>query len=235
MDLDDRSIGLHVLDAILSAEERERATRFIFEADAWRFKVGRAMLRTGLALHLEKLARTIQILTAENGKPFVESGQIRFNVSHSEGQGLIAFTRIGEIGVDIEAVELDQQAEEIASAYFTESEAAMVASEANETRADCFTRLWTRKEAVLKATGGGILDGLSSFDISGGPSVKIRRKGSNGLAKDDFLLVKDLEVGIMKAAIAGPNQEWSVKMWPVKPRLLWESLRSKFPHLLQVE
>src|SRR5580704_17946401 len=45
------------LDEILSAEERERANRFVFARDAARFRLGRAMLRLGLAWYLEQPPR----------------------------------------------------------------------------------------------------------------------------------------------------------------------------------
>ena len=95
------------------------------------------------------------------------SAAVRFNVTHSEGLGLIAFSIASEVGIDVETIGRDVEMLELAAANFTTNEAAMVAAaQTEDEQARFFFRLWTRKEAVLKAAGCGIANGLKGVDVS---------------------------------------------------------------------
>lgn len=218
VDLDDRSIPRAIVDAILAPEERERASRFVFEPDAWHFRLCRAVLRIGLSIYTGIPAARIEIKTAERGKPYLQEAGIHFNVSHCRGVGLLAFTRVGAIGVDVEAVQPDIEDVEIASEHFTTAEAEWVASaSSNLERAQRFTRLWTRKEAVLKATGKGIVESLSSFEVfqTSKATVDVFSSGEN--AGQTSLNVKDISINeSIYAAIAGPDCDWEVLLRTVR-------------------
>ena len=230
-DLEDRSIPPAALDSILSADEMERASRFVFEPDAWHFKLCRAMLRVGLALLLGKPAKDIPIKTAAKGKPYLDGGGIHFNVSHCGGTGLLAFTRAGEIGVDVEVVRPDVEGLEIAAQSFHAHEIEFIASaDDTEEQARRFTRLWTRKEAVLKATGAGIVDGLNSFDVSAGMHATIRSDNASNEAKETTLIVQDIAIGeSIFGAIAGPDSPWMVCQSAVNPGIILESALADRP------
>jgi 4'-phosphopantetheinyl transferase len=87
------------------------------------------MLRLGLAGYLKTTPQKIVLVTNPHGKPCIAEGPaLHFNVSHSGGLGAIAFTTIGEVGIDVEAIQRDVEALEIATANFTRNEAAMVAA-----------------------------------------------------------------------------------------------------------
>ena len=221
LDLDDRSIPECELDAVLSPEERERASRFHFEEDARHFRLCRAVLRFGLAIYLRKAPSAISIRIAERGKPYVERGQVHFNISHCRSMGLLAFTSIGEIGVDVEEVRPAIDVMEIADKYFTANECAWIASaDKNLERSKRFTRLWTRKEAVLKATGKGVLDGLNSFDISP-PSNAVLSTSQ----EQQTLNVLDFEVTeSIFAAIAGPDCNWDLETKKIRGSDLLERI-----------
>lgn len=233
VDLDDRTVPGSILDTVLSPRERERAARFVFEPDAWHFKLCRTMLRLGLALHLGKPAREIRIQTSGRGKPYVDEGGIHFNVSHCHGAGLLAFTRVDEIGVDVEAVRADVESLDIASQHFTAGEAEWIAAAGDpRQQARRFTRLWTRKEAVLKATGKGIVDGLNSFDICHESRATIHSSHHGGAIKV-HLIVKDIPINeSICAAIAGPDSAWEVQVISVAPAALLDCIRISHPHLL---
>jgi 4'-phosphopantetheinyl transferase len=234
VDLDDRTVAPADVDSLLSPEERERAARFIFEPDAWHFKLCRAALRLGLALYLCKPAREIVIKTAALGKPYVEDGDLHFNVSHCRGVGLIAFTRVGEIGVDVEAVQPNIEGLDIASANFTPAEIAWIASTPSPLlQSQRFTRLWTRKEAVLKATGKGIVDGLNSFDISRGGAVLVRSTRSQNDTLQHALIVEDIEINeTIYAALAGPIPWSKIQTISVKLNDLLKQIRTIHPRLV---
>jgi 4'-phosphopantetheinyl transferase len=207
------------LDNILSIEERKRADRYLFPTDAFRYRLCRAMLRLGLAGYLERAPQKIALTTNGHGKPRVaERSALHFNVSHSGGLGLIAFATAVEVGIDVEAIRCDVGALEIASAHFTKTEAALIAAAPTpEERASAFLRLWTRKEAVLKAAGFGLLGGLDGVDVSRGPVNLVTLSDATGGSANSCWRVQDLElIAGFAGAVAAPVGNWSVVERPVR-------------------
>lgn len=207
------------LDSILSAEERARAERFIFSRDASRFRLCRAMLRIGLAWYLQKPPMEIALTTKGRGKPcLAEPSSLHFNVSHSDGLGLIAFTTAGEVGIDVEATQRDFQVLDIAAANFTRNEEAIIAAaQTQQEQADIFLQFWTRKEAVLKAAGCGILRGLNTVDVSQPFSNLVRLSGQPDGISESCWVVRDLELtnGFAGAVAAAPG-DWSIQLWQMR-------------------
>lgn len=205
-------------DEILSAEEQNRADRFLFSRDAFRFRLCRAMLRLGLAGYLEKAPQKIALATNRHGKPCIaECSTLHFNVSHSGGLGAIAFTTAGEVGIDVEAIQRDVEAVEIATANFSRDEAAMVAAAGSpQAQARIFLRLWTRKEAVLKAAGSGLLGGLEGFDVSRGPLDQVRLCYTAGDSAESCWRIQDLDpIDGFAGAVAAPAGDWSIHQYSV--------------------
>jgi len=206
------------IDSILSVDERHRAERYVFAKDAIRFRLCRAMLRLGLAWYLEKTPQEV-ILTADpRGKPcLAESSALHFNVTHCNGLGLIAFTTLGEVGIDVEDAHRDVEALDVASANFTSNEAAMIAAaETLQEQTSIFLRLWTRKEAVLKASGYGIQGGLGTFDVSQQPPILVKLSRAPDENSETCWLVRDLELANeFTGAVAAPAGDWSILQLPV--------------------
>lgn len=92
------------------------------------------------------------------GRPRLADGDIGW--SHSHGRLLIARTREGSVGVDVESRARHADALRIARRYFAPEETAALEAMADAARQSAFLRLWCAKEAVLKAHGGGIAFGL---------------------------------------------------------------------------
>jgi len=206
------------LDDFLSVEEQNRADRYLFPRDASRFKLCRAMLRLGLAWYLESAPRKIALNANHYGKPCLATrSALHFNVSHSGGLGAIAFTTAGEVGIDVEAIQRDVEALEIATANFTSNEAAMVAAaDTRQEQARIFLRLWTRKEAVLKAAGCGLIDGLEGFDVSHESLDQVRLCGATGDGAESCWRIQDLEtIDGFAGAVAAPVGDWSIHQYSV--------------------
>src|SRR5262249_35174203 len=87
--------------------------------------------------------------------PWSESA-IQFNVSNSDDVALVAVAIDRELGVDVEHVREPRDFESLAAQFFAVSEVAQLRSLPHEQRLEAFYRLWTRKEAVLKAIGTGL-------------------------------------------------------------------------------
>lgn len=148
----------------LSSDERDRADRFRFPRHRRRFIVARASLRAILGSLLQQRPEDLTFRYGPQGKPWLESGP-SFNLSHTGERVLIAVTREGRLGVDIEEVKPVRDLEALAERNFSPDETARVSSTSATNRPELFFRIWTRKEAFLKALGGGLSVPLDSFSI----------------------------------------------------------------------
>ena len=127
---------------VLPPDESKRASQFNFPSDRQRFVASRALLRTILRAYLTAGANDVSFSYSDKEKPSLGSvhadSGITFNVSHSGGIALYAFTRRREIGVDVEQVRRDFDVEAIARQFFSPREQRQLADFCNEERVDAF-------------------------------------------------------------------------------------------------
>jgi 4'-phosphopantetheinyl transferase len=114
------------------------------------------------------------IARTERGKPHAPSlAHLDFNLTHAREQVLIAIAREQPVGIDLERVDREIEIDDIARRYFSAAEADAIEALAPERKLAAFLRLWTCKEAVLKALGEGISFGLDrvafALDAEGTP------------------------------------------------------------------
>ncbi|MCB0747972.1 MAG: 4'-phosphopantetheinyl transferase superfamily protein, partial [Ignavibacteriae bacterium] len=144
---------------ILSDDELDRKNKFHFEKDRIVFGTTRGLLKILLAKYLKCSTNDVKFIYNEFGKPFLRenhSSTIRFNVSHSKDFGLLAFNLNNNIGVDIEYINKELVAEDIARNYFSEYEISELFNLNELDRIGAFYNIWTRKEAFIKAIGKGL-------------------------------------------------------------------------------
>ena len=123
---------------------------------------------------LEQLGRrrgAVYTLTADpGGKPrLLADGMVSpigISLSHSRERGLVAVAEEGEVGVDIERLRPMDDIDGIARAHMTVAEREWLLRQPPQQRDAAFLRLWTLKEAVVKATGEGLSRPLASIDIA---------------------------------------------------------------------
>ncbi len=171
--LDVRSGEMSGLWSSLSPEERERAGRFALERDRVRFVAARGSLRAILGSCLGTEPRKIEFAYSAKGKPLLAGDLTRsglqFNLAHSGGLGIFAVARHGAVGVDVEQVRAVPDLTGLIERFFSARECAEIGKLSGEAQAMAFFRIWTRKEAWLKATGEGITGSPQSIDILGPP------------------------------------------------------------------
>ncbi|WP_424627942.1 4'-phosphopantetheinyl transferase family protein [Bradyrhizobium sp. SYSU BS000235] len=159
-----------LLRSHLSEDENKRAARFRFDRDRDRFITARGTLRTLLARYLQKRPQDVQFLFGQEGKPALvpqsAGATLSFNLSHSQDVAVFAFGWNRNIGIDVERVRPDVECETIAHDYFSAGEIQSLARLPRQQRAEGFFLCWTRKEAYIKACGGGLQIPLDSFDVS---------------------------------------------------------------------
>ena len=162
------SAGL-ALKEILTPQELERASRFHYDLHRRRYVAGRAILRRILSGYTGYAPEAIEFAVESQGKPSL-SGDLagmgfHFNVSHSEGTALYGFTCEGRIGVDVELLRPIRDADALAGMNYTADEARYAVEGWSESAvARPFLQIWTRKEACVKAAGGGLFIPLQGFD-----------------------------------------------------------------------
>ena len=167
----------------LDDEERERWGQFPYSGPRRQFVLCRGALRAVLCEQLGCRNDQLAFPTSEHGKPWAtvagEPAPISFNVSHSGRHGLIAFAPEGRLGVDVEELVPRRNLELLMDGVLAEDERREVAATAEPERLRRFFRLWTMKEAVLKAHGKGLLLDATTFEVPaavrrGEPRGKLR-------------------------------------------------------------
>ncbi|WJF91879.1 4'-phosphopantetheinyl transferase superfamily protein [Paraburkholderia bonniea] len=149
--------------AMLTADERQHAERFLRHEDAARFAAVRAALRVLLARLLGCTPHELVLTRDAHGRPQLASGAaaLDFNVSHSGGYGLIALSTVGRVGVDIEQRRADFDWRAVAALTLDHAEqVALAACATPAAQNHAFYDSWVAKEALLKAAGVGVVEGL---------------------------------------------------------------------------
>jgi 4'-phosphopantetheinyl transferase len=159
--------------ALLSSDEAQQAGRFRFERDRTRYIAGRAQLRLLLGGYLGVAPVGLAFRYGQYGKPELTASELQFNLSHSGPQMLVAVTRIGDVGVDIELDTTDMAREQIAERFFSPAEVATLRGLPAACQPRAFLACWTRKEAFIKARGDGLQLALDSFDVSLAPGQPV--------------------------------------------------------------
>lgn len=189
--LDQAEADLYKFIVSLSPDEHMRAGQFHFEKDRKWFIARRGILRILLGYYLGVKAHEIQFTYGKNRKPQITERPgmeaIHFNLSHSDGVALFAFTRNSEIGVDIERIRDMSEMEHIVERFFSAGEKTFFYALPQDRRRGAFFTCWTRKEAFMKATGEGLSLPLDLFDASPAPDegdTRVTVKSSRGVVSD---------------------------------------------------
>jgi len=162
---------------VLSRDERERASRFVFARDRRRFLAAHVALRRLLARRTDAPAAELCFVAGPFGKPRLAgpSCDCSFNLSHSADIALIALAPDGEVGVDIEMLRAMEDAPALSERNFTARECAELAELAADARDRAFLSCWTRKEACLKAIGSGLSIAPETFEAGVGIDTRLVR------------------------------------------------------------
>jgi 4'-phosphopantetheinyl transferase len=162
-DLDEGALAGE-LDA-LSEEERARCARFVFARDRRDSAAAHVLLRRSLSARDPRPAGEWTFVPGRNGKPVLapaghDGRGLSFNIAHTRGLVACAVACDVRVGIDVEPVDGGVDTLELARHHFAPAELAHLAGHPPEERAARFAELWTLKEAYVKATGAGVLDGL---------------------------------------------------------------------------
>ncbi len=117
-----------------------------------------------------------EIALGKYGKPYLKSGKIHFNLSHSGKMAAVAISDC-EVGVDIQAVAPVN--DKLIRRVSTDREYAALSALSDEERQARFYRLWTAKESVMKYLGAGLSLSPASLEVDLDPPISVTRNGDN--------------------------------------------------------
>lgn len=148
--------------SVLSCDEKVRAGRYRQPKDAVNFVLGRTLVHQ---LLLESaIAEALLIPCGLRGKPFIEGGPA-FNLSHSGEYVVLAVSKVAPVGVDVETSDTQQLLHELLPLIAHPAEKRVLSACAQDAQVRMYRRMWTRKEALLKAIGVGVSDAICSINV----------------------------------------------------------------------
>ncbi len=166
----------------LSADEIARADRYVVEPPRRRFRLCRRAVRRCLGWATGQEPSSLEFGAERNGKPTLrtpaDTGLV-FNVSHTGDWGVIALgwrrergrqqPGLDQLGVDIETIDPRLDTAALADRFFSRDEQRELNALPPDDQTAAFYRLWTSKEAYMKALGLGMLLPLGSFTMCANP------------------------------------------------------------------
>ena len=142
----------------LAAEEKAQAQRFQFAADRILYITAHAMLRRVLRRHLGGEPSIVSNSLGRPGlAPRCERGPATsFSLTHTRGFAACAVLDNAPVGIDAEDIRRPIEVGAVAARWYAPAEQELLAQLPEQHRLDMFFRIWTLKEAILKATGHGL-------------------------------------------------------------------------------
>ena len=176
----------------LTEEEIIKSKDYKSEIAKINYTVSRAILNLTLKGLLEKGINDLTVKRDKNNKPYVENTLgLKFNISHTEGLVLLAFSKI-EVGVDVEKINDKFEFKDILENCFTKGEIINI-----DNNIISFYRYWTAKEAYLKCDGIGLIGNLKEIEIIsfGNEFIEINDSKRNTISRLKSLNYDDKYVG----------------------------------------
>jgi 4'-phosphopantetheinyl transferase len=155
---DSRDWRGHLAEAetLLDAAERQRAARFRFERDYATYVMIHALWRIALGQSLGIHGARVAITASSTGQPTIAGTGLSTSLSHSGDHAAVAVSTAATVGVDIERSPSRVALGELMTTMCSGEEIAAVTALHPGLREAALLRLWTRKEAALKAFGVGL-------------------------------------------------------------------------------
>lgn len=141
----------------LSPQELTRASQYRFDAHRREYMAGKVLTRLVLGHYTRQAPEAVRFHEGPYGKPALcgDAG-LHFNLSHSGGVNVLAISRLGPVGVDVERVDRQRDLSTLIERFFAPAEWQTLRSTVEPQRQQLAWSLWTMKEALAKALGHGL-------------------------------------------------------------------------------
>ncbi len=204
----------------LTKHESEKVNTLKSKKRQQEYAISRWLRRKFLSLKTNLPSEQINFKKNVCGKPHIEDQTCYFNISHSHDWVVLAMCESNEIGVDIQKQEHKKSILEIAKQYFSIHEYVMLKDATDKQRTINFYKLWTAKEAVLKALGTGISTGLDKYNFTiENDSIKSYGSDNHNILLSQFIFKNDYIFST--AVLAHPNIQMEIKSYQVTKTDKW--------------
>ncbi|MDJ1500566.1 4'-phosphopantetheinyl transferase family protein [Xanthocytophaga agilis] len=190
----------------LSDTMQKQVLSYKIKRDAYLSLAGKVLLYKALQKEDSSHAKLSEITYTDFRRPFVPDLDMDFNIAHSEDFAIIAYTRYGKVGIDLERM-IAVRPEDFKS-QMSMDEWMRIENAVDQQTA--FYVYWTQKEAVLKANGKGMYIPLQSFQI---------QTDFTYLEGDNWFL-KEIQIADGYKCHLAMNQEQSVEIYNLT-REIW--------------
>ena len=199
VDLDCRPGTIDSYLRVLAPLERERSKRLVDIEARRQFVAARMTMRMILSGSLGCRPQDVHLAENAHGKPLVDPLRHHpapaFNLSHDGDFGVMAVGMVADLGIDVLRLRPWSDVEAIVRHFFTRPEQAAVMELPLEKRAQAFARIWTRKEAVVKALGEGLSANIGAINVLGSRRALANASSSGPIPVVDGLFVYDVPLG----------------------------------------
>lgn len=202
--------GIDAAGRLLDSRERQRAARYRFAVHRERYVLSHGFWRVALGMCMSGAAPAVHIEPTSLGQPRLPGSGYSTSLSHSGPWAAIAVARTSSMGVDIESYSSLERMDELAAYMCAPGEQAWLRVLSGTERRQAMLRLWTRKEAILKARGEGFSRPPNCLDATGSRHDPAHDQAIAGA----MLRVRDLEglPGGLTGALAAPAEMTAIRM-----------------------
>lgn len=167
--LDQHQNNINKYYKILSQQEQKKVNKFRFQLLRDRQIVSRGILKQLISKYISTDLEEIEFTYNKYGKPLLcrklDESNLYFSISHSEYLGMFAFAKGNSIGVDVEKIqELFINLEDVIKLCFSDFEKSWFTDVSAKMKNEVFYKVWTAKEAFIKAMGIGLSFPLTNIN-----------------------------------------------------------------------
>ncbi len=160
----DFSPGIEYFENRINGEDKLKADRLHKGRDNKTILLCYTMLRLILSKKLNMSPEDISYTTGIKGKPEIAGGGLSFNITHTLNSFAFAISEHSGIGIDLEELNGTMNFVPVVKRFFSVNEGEFILKSPGKSR-ERFFLLWTRKEALLKGIGTGIVPHLSEIEV----------------------------------------------------------------------
>ena len=172
------------------------------------FMQTRYFLKKTLAVEVNLPLVQIQFILKGEGKPVLadEASEWDFNLSHSHDLFAIVWSQKGEVGIDIERIRESSHLVTLARRFFSPAEANLIAEEKDLLKqSHLFTRIWSAKEALVKAVGSGVFKSSGGIELDTLGKIQKLPEDFGDLKRWDLQFIETIPDYICGVAFRSPS------------------------------
>ena len=166
-DFADLQSHINTFQAFLCKEEKARCEKFYNQELKNNYTITRGLLRLLIGEIIDIDPGSVTFFYNDHGKPLLKAEGItlHFNVSHSFQKVAYAFSYDGLVGVDIEYQKPLRDVAGLAKVICTDEEYVFLDNLPMEEKEHFFYKIWTGKEAFIKAVGKGLSYPMTEVEV----------------------------------------------------------------------